>query len=75
LRGYIQSTDFESAVRHCGNLTIFRHYSNRDSQLDINLLTAAFAMNLADALQRAASQEVEFLPSTQRETLLSAQAG
>jgi hypothetical protein len=44
-------------------------------QLDINLLTAAFAMNLADALQRAASQEVGFLPSRQREALLSAQAG
>jgi len=64
-----------SRARRCGNLTIFRHYSNRDLQLDINLLTAAFAMNLADALQRAASREVEFLPSTHGEALLSAQAG
>jgi len=64
-----------SRARHCGNLTVFRHYSNRDLQLDINLLTASFAMNLADALQRAASQELEFLPSTRREALLSAQAG
>jgi hypothetical protein len=64
-----------SRARHCGNLTIFRHYSNRDLQLDINLLTASFAMNLAEALQRAASQEVEFLPSTHGEALLSAQAG
>jgi UDP-GlcNAc:undecaprenyl-phosphate GlcNAc-1-phosphate transferase len=64
-----------SRARHCGNLTIFRHYSNRDLQLDINLLTAAFAMNLADALQRASVKEVEFLPSTHSEALLSAQAG
>jgi UDP-GlcNAc:undecaprenyl-phosphate GlcNAc-1-phosphate transferase len=64
-----------SRARHCGNLTIFRHYSNRDLQLDINLLTAAFAMNLAEALQRASLQEVEFLPSTHNEALLSAQAG
>jgi UDP-GlcNAc:undecaprenyl-phosphate GlcNAc-1-phosphate transferase len=64
-----------SRTRHCGTLTIFRHYSNRDLQLDINLLTAAFAMNLADALQRASSRELEFLPSTHSEALLSAQAG
>jgi UDP-GlcNAc:undecaprenyl-phosphate GlcNAc-1-phosphate transferase len=64
-----------SRARHCGNLTIFRHYSNRDLQLDINLLTTAFAMNLADALQRASSRELEFLPSTRGEALLSAQAG
>ena len=64
-----------SRARRCGTLTIFRHYSNRDLQLDINLLTAAFAMNLADALQRASSRELEFLPSTHGEALLSAQAG
>jgi UDP-GlcNAc:undecaprenyl-phosphate GlcNAc-1-phosphate transferase len=69
------SLDLISRARHCGNLTIFRHYSNRDLQLDINLLTAAFAMNLAEALQRASLQEVEFLPSTHNEALLSAQAG
>jgi hypothetical protein len=56
-------------------LTIFRRYSNRDLQLDINLLTTAFAMNLADALQRASAQATEFLPSAQREALFSAQAG
>jgi UDP-GlcNAc:undecaprenyl-phosphate GlcNAc-1-phosphate transferase len=64
-----------SRARHCGNLTIFRRYSNRDLQLDINLLTTAFAMNLADALQRASAQAIEFLPSAQREALFSAQAG
>ena len=64
-----------SRARHCGNLTVFRHYSNRDLQLDINLLTAAFATNLADALQRGSLQQVEFLPSTHNEALLSAQAG
>jgi UDP-GlcNAc:undecaprenyl-phosphate GlcNAc-1-phosphate transferase len=64
-----------SRARHCGNLTVFRRYSNRDLQLDINLLTTAFAMNLADALQRASAQAIEFLPSAQREALFSAQAG
>jgi hypothetical protein len=64
-----------SRARHCGNLTVFRQYSNRDLQLDINLLTAAFATNLADALQRGSLQQVEILPSTHNEALLSAQAG
>jgi len=64
-----------SRGRHCGNLTIFRHYSNRDLQLDINLLTAAFATNLADALQPALAEEIEFLPVPHADSLLSAQAG
>jgi hypothetical protein len=64
-----------SRARHCGNLTVFRHYSNRDLQLDINLLTAAFATNLADALQRSTAEEIEFMPAPHADALLSAQAG
>ncbi len=60
---------------HCGNLVVFRCYNSRDLQLDINLLTSAFATTLADALQRTAIQNVEFLPATQDPVLLSAQAG
>ena len=61
--------------RHCGKLTIYRLYTSRDLQLDINLLTSAFAATLADAVQRTAIQKVEFLPATQSPVLLSAQAG
>ena len=59
----------------CGNLIVFRRYNSRDLQLDINLLTSAFATTLADAVQRTAVQTVEFLPSTQDSDLLPAQAG
>jgi UDP-GlcNAc:undecaprenyl-phosphate/decaprenyl-phosphate GlcNAc-1-phosphate transferase len=64
-----------SRARFCGKLTIFRHYSNRDLQLDINLLTTAFATNLANALHRTLEEDVDFLPSATAEALLSAQAG
>ncbi|MGC2248869.1 MAG: MraY family glycosyltransferase [Terriglobales bacterium] len=39
--------------RVCGSLVVFRSYSNRDLQLDVNLLTAQFPGALADALDRA----------------------
>jgi len=69
------SLDLISAgSRHCGKLTIYRRYTRRDLQLDINLLTSAFAATLADAVQRTAIQNIEFLPAAQT-ALLSAQAG
>jgi len=55
-------------------MTIFRHYSNRDLQLDINLLTSGFATTLADALQRTTIEETEFVASAEEPALLSAQA-
>jgi UDP-GlcNAc:undecaprenyl-phosphate GlcNAc-1-phosphate transferase len=64
-----------SRARFCGHLVIFRHYSNRDLQLDVNLLTAAFATNLADALHRCAAEEFAFIPTPHAEALFSAQAG
>jgi hypothetical protein len=39
--------------RVCGSLVVFRSYSNRDLQLDVNLLTSQFPVVLADALDRA----------------------
>ncbi len=70
------SLDLVSAGNHHrGNLVVFRCYNSRDLQLDINLLTSAFATTLADALQRTAIQNVEFLSTTQDPALLSAQAG
>jgi UDP-GlcNAc:undecaprenyl-phosphate GlcNAc-1-phosphate transferase len=41
------------ANRHRGTLVIHRVYSQRDLQLDINLITSEFPVALADALDRA----------------------
>jgi hypothetical protein len=64
-----------AANQHCGNLTVFRSYVNRDLQLDINLLTTAFPATLAEALHRTATQNIEFIPAPQKPALVSAQAG
>ncbi len=40
---------------HCGTLTVYRVYNQRDLQLDVNLLISAFPVALADALQRVAA--------------------
>jgi UDP-GlcNAc:undecaprenyl-phosphate/decaprenyl-phosphate GlcNAc-1-phosphate transferase len=61
--------------RPCGRMVIFRHYSSRDLQLDINLLTSGFATSLADALQRTMVEVTEFVADSQESILLSAQAG
>jgi UDP-GlcNAc:undecaprenyl-phosphate GlcNAc-1-phosphate transferase len=60
--------------RHCGKMTIFRHYSNRDLHLDINLLTSGFAASLADALQRTMVEESEFVAGAEEPALMAAQA-
>ena len=39
--------------RRRGSLVVFRAYSPRDLQLDVNLLTSEFPVALADALDRA----------------------
>ncbi len=39
-----------------GSLVVYRMYSRRDLQLDINLLTSEFPATLADALQRVLTQ-------------------
>ena len=36
----------------CGSLVVYRAYSNRNLQLDVNLLTSHFPVALADALDR-----------------------
>ena len=38
--------------RRCGSLVVYRVYTQRDLQLDINLLTSEFPSTLADALDR-----------------------
>lgn len=48
-----------SKNRRCGCMTIYRLYTERDLQLDINLLTSVFPGALADALDRALSPALE----------------
>lgn len=64
-----------SANQHCGSFSVFRGYVNRDLQLDINLLTSAFPVALAEALHRTSVQNIEFIPSAETAALVSAQAG
>jgi UDP-GlcNAc:undecaprenyl-phosphate GlcNAc-1-phosphate transferase len=62
--------------RRRGSLTIYRRYSERDLQLDVNLLTLVFPVALADALDRALSHAVEVVSSPTKEpSLKAAQAG
>jgi UDP-GlcNAc:undecaprenyl-phosphate GlcNAc-1-phosphate transferase len=65
-----------SANHRRGTLTIHRLYSPRDLQLDINLLTSAFPVALADALDRTLLHSAHVIslpdPDTSR---ISAQAG
>ena len=65
-----------SANRRRGTLTVYRLYSSRDLQVDINLLTTTFPTALADALDRtlAHSAQVIALPG-QDTSLIAAQAG
>jgi UDP-GlcNAc:undecaprenyl-phosphate GlcNAc-1-phosphate transferase len=65
-----------SSNRHRGTLTILRNYSVRDLQLDVNLLTAAFPMALADALDRTLTQSASIIALPGQESALAtAQAG
>jgi UDP-GlcNAc:undecaprenyl-phosphate GlcNAc-1-phosphate transferase len=61
--------------RRCGSMTVFRLYTDRDLQVDLNLLTSAFPVALADALERASLAGIEeaFLVRQGTE-LLTAQA-
>jgi UDP-GlcNAc:undecaprenyl-phosphate GlcNAc-1-phosphate transferase len=61
--------------RRRGSLTIYRLYSQRDLQLDVNLLTSIFPVALADALDRVFGGGVEVMPHSNDTTaLLAAQA-
>jgi UDP-GlcNAc:undecaprenyl-phosphate GlcNAc-1-phosphate transferase len=62
--------------RRRGSLTMYRMYSERDLQLDVNLLTSVFPVALADALDRVFGNAVEVLPRVEPGTgLIAAQAG
>jgi UDP-GlcNAc:undecaprenyl-phosphate GlcNAc-1-phosphate transferase len=65
-----------STSRRRGALRVHRLYSQRDLQLDINLLTTAFPIALADALDRTLPHTVQIIPrADQDEGLIAAQAG
>ena len=59
----------------CGSMTIYRLYTDRELQFDINLLTSVFPVALADALDRVATPVVEMIPAAERgPELVAAQA-
>ena len=65
-----------SSNHPCGTLTLYRLYSDRDLQLDINLLTSEFPTALADALERTLSHAANVIPlPAQDSTFVTAQAG
>lgn len=65
-----------SSRRHRGALLIHRLYSERNLQLDINLLTSEFPVALADAFDRVLQNVVEVIPTLQQEDgFMAAQAG
>ena len=61
--------------RRRGVLTIHRAYTQRDLQLDINLLTSVFPIALADAIDRVVMQELEAIPQEENRGLIVAEAG
>lgn len=63
--------------RRRGSLTLYRLYSTRDLQLDVNLLTSIFPAALADAIDRSLSRTVEIVTHAGREEsgFAAAQAG
>ncbi len=67
---------WSSGNRQCGTLNIYRAYSRRDLQLDVNLLTSAFPNALADALDRTRTHPAQVIPIPEQDTsLVAAQAG
>ena len=65
-----------SSNRPCGTLMIYRMYTRRDLQLDVNLLTAMFPTALADALDRTFSLPAQIIAIPDQDTsMIAAQAG
>jgi UDP-GlcNAc:undecaprenyl-phosphate/decaprenyl-phosphate GlcNAc-1-phosphate transferase len=65
-----------TANRSCGSLVIYRLYTDRALQLDINLLTSVFPVVLADALDRTIASADELLSASAKgNAVMAAQAG
>ena len=62
--------------RRRGSMSIQRLYTQRDLQLDVNLLTAVFPVALADALDRVLGQAMQVMSRPEESArLIAAQAG
>jgi len=65
-----------STNRRRGRLMVHRLYSQRDLQVDINLLTSVFPTALADALDRTLVQSAQVIALPEQEPeMIAAQAG
>jgi UDP-GlcNAc:undecaprenyl-phosphate GlcNAc-1-phosphate transferase len=58
-----------------GSMTIYRLYTRRDLQFDINLFISAFPVALADALDRTSNPIVELIAANEPHPEFVAQAG
>ncbi len=59
----------------CGSMTMYRLYTDRELQFDINLLTSVFPVALADALDRVTAPALELIPTAEQHSgLVTAQA-
>jgi len=65
-----------TANRARGTLVVHRVYSQRDLQLDVNLLTSDFPSALADALDRTLAHSAQIIAIPEQDsTMIRAQAG
>jgi hypothetical protein len=55
-----------------GSLVVYRIYSHRDLQLDVNLLISEFPATLADALDRVLSTPEVLVPAVQGDSRFQA---
>jgi UDP-GlcNAc:undecaprenyl-phosphate/decaprenyl-phosphate GlcNAc-1-phosphate transferase len=61
-----------SSNRHRGSMMVHRLYSARNLQVDVNLLTTAFPVALADALDRTLAHSAHVIPLPGQDTSLVA---
>lgn len=65
-----------TANRRRGTLAVHRSYSQRDLQIDVNLLTSLFPTALADALDRTLAHTPQVIPLPEQDSgMITAQAG
>jgi hypothetical protein len=64
-----------TANRRRGTLAVHRVYSQRDLQVDVNLLTSSFPTALADALDRTLSHSPHVIALPDQDGMITAQAG
>ena len=73
----VESWDLLSTANHRrGTLAVYRAYSRRDPQIDVNLLTSAFRTALADALDRTSAHSAQVIALPEQDSgIITAQAG